>query len=96
MKAPPIAGLFYAVLFYISALERKIIVLADSGINSKIEQEKLNQVVDGIAEGLKKNQFSQGIVNAIANCKELLLENGFNHHADVTNELKNQVISEFE
>ncbi len=84
------------ILFYISALEHKITVLADAGINQKIDQASLNRVVSEIATGIKHNKFADGIHEAIKDCESLLLEHGFNHEATTVNELANHVISEFD
>jgi putative membrane protein len=79
------------ILFYISLAEHQIIVLADSGINAKVEQEDWNNVVDLIKNGIKQNNTADGLVQAIDSCKNLLLKNGFIVRHDDTNELSDEI-----
>lgn len=79
------------ILFYISMLEHRIIVLADSGINSKVEQSEWDHVVEVIRNGLKTGKIADGMAEAINLCKKLLLDNGFVVRPDDTNELSDDI-----
>lgn len=79
------------ILFYISELEKEVIVLGDSGINAKVNQKDWDNVVNQIIEGIKKKNVTDGLVKAIHTCKDLLLENGFHVRPDDTNELKDDI-----
>lgn len=79
------------ILIYISALERKVVVLGDSGINAKITQDDWTQVVELVVAGIKQKQMTNGIIKAVEACKTLLLENGFNIKPNDTNELPNAI-----
>ncbi|MBL3658629.1 TPM domain-containing protein [Fulvivirga sp. 2943] len=75
------------VLIYISALEREVVVLADSGINKKVKPEDWQKIVNLVIAGIKANKVDEGLVNAIQACKKLLLDNGFTVRPDDKNEL---------
>lgn len=79
------------ILVYISALERKVVVLGDSGINQKITQADWEQVVKLIVDGIKQKQMTSGIIQAVEACKNLLLENGFKIKPGDTNELPDAI-----
>lgn len=79
------------ILIYISALERKVVVLGDSGINQKITQADWEDVVKLIVNGIKQKQMTNGIIEAVNACKNLLLENGFTIKPGDTNELPDAI-----
>ena len=79
------------ILIYISALERKVVVLGDSGINQKINQSDWEQVVKHVIDGIKSKQMTKGIIEAVEICKMLLLDNGFTIKTGDTNELHNSI-----
>ena len=75
------------ILFYISNLERKVVVIGDSGINARVKQQDWDEIVGIIVQGIKKKEVAHGIVKAIDACKHLLLAHGFTMRKDDTNEL---------
>lgn len=79
------------ILILISALEHKVIVLADSGINQKVQPEDWKTVVGIIINGIKHQNLTDGIVSAILECKKLLLANDFIVREDDTNELSDDL-----
>lgn len=79
------------ILIYISELEQKVVVLGDSGINSKISKEDWTHIVDTIVLGIKHQQIAQGIVNAVSICKDLLLKHGFTNIEKNENELSDDI-----
>jgi putative membrane protein len=79
------------ILVYISELEHKVVVLGDSGINAKITNKDWTHIVDTIVLGIKHGHVATGIVNAIAICQELLLENGFTNVEKADNELSDDI-----
>ncbi len=79
------------ILIYISALEHQVVILGDSGINNKIEQGDWEQIVQLVVGGIKANQITTGIIDAIEACKLLLLDNGFVIKPGDTNELHNAI-----
>ena len=79
------------ILVYISELEHKVVVLGDSGINAKISKEDWTHIVDTIVLGIKHQQIAQGIINAVAICKDLLLKHGFTNVEKAANELSDDI-----
>ncbi len=79
------------ILFFISEMEHQVIVMGDSGINSKVSQKDWDEVVELILKGIRSGNVTEGLVAAIHACKELLLENGFHVRPDDTNELPDDI-----
>ena len=79
------------ILVFISELEQKVVVLGDSGINSKISKEDWTHIVDTIVLGIKHQQIAQGIVNAVSICQDLLLKHGFTNIEKAENELSDDI-----
>ena len=80
------------VLFFISLLERKVWILADSGIYQKIPQESLLAHANDIATGIKQQQACTALCRQIE-AVGVILANHFPIKADDTNELSNQVLT---
>jgi len=79
------------VLFFISLFERRVWVLADEGIYSKISQEKLQEHAGGVAKGIKNNNAAEMLICEINKIGKILAEY-FPVKADDVNELSNKVI----
>jgi putative membrane protein len=79
------------ILIYISELEHEVVVLGDTGINEKIGDKDWLDVVQKILDGIKSGRTADGIIDAIGQCKTLLLDNGFVVRADDTNELPDDI-----
>lgn len=78
------------ILIFISALERRVELLADSGISAKIPQEKWDDIVNHIISGIKENKFVEHLSQSIRECGKLLAEHFPIKPGDV-NELKDQI-----
>ncbi len=78
------------ILIFISALEQRVELLADKGINEKISPEKWNDIVRHIIEGIKTNRLTDHLVNAVGECGTLLAQH-FPIRPDDVNELKDDV-----
>ncbi|MFK7900819.1 MAG: TPM domain-containing protein [Cyclobacteriaceae bacterium] len=79
------------VLIFISQLEHQAVILGDKGINEKVKPEEWTGMVEKLSLSIKKKNTTQGIVEAIHSCKELLLKHTFTIRSDDTNELPNDV-----
>ena len=79
------------ILFLISILERKVRVLADSGIHEKIGQETLNGFAKGVSEGIRTGRACDSLCRAIQESGELLALH-FPVTPGDTNELSDDVI----
>ena len=78
------------ILIFISYLERRVMIIADSGVNKKIEQEKWAEFIDEIVLGIKKGQLTDHLIQVIKKCG-YLLEEYFPIKEDDTNELSNEM-----
>lgn len=62
------------VLFFLSLLERKVWVLADKGIHSKMDDTTLNRFANMVSQGIKKGRASEALCQAIEGIGRLLAE----------------------
>ncbi len=60
------------ILFFISLFEKKVRVLADSGIHEKIGQETLNRFALHVSRGIRDNRACDALCEAIVEAKDLL------------------------
>jgi putative membrane protein len=79
------------ILLYISVLEKKVWILADSGINSRITQTTWDVVVDQLTDGIKQKNQCQAICTAIHSIGEILQEH-FPYEKGDKDELHNLII----
>ena len=79
------------VLFFLSLLEHRVWVLADSGIYSKISQETLQTYARDVAQGVKSGQACASLCQEIRRVGEILAEH-FPIQPDDVNELRDEVI----
>lgn len=81
------------VLFFISILEKKVWIIADKGIYSKIAQEDLLRLARSISEGIKQGRACIALCNAISEMGEILAMH-FPVTKDDINELTDEMITE--
>jgi len=79
------------ILLFISLFERRIEVVGDAGINSKVTADEWVDIVTRIREGILQNKVADGMVAAIALCGTLLEKRGVEIKPDDTNELPDGV-----
>jgi putative membrane protein len=79
------------VLFFISLFERRVWILADEGIYTKISQERLQEYAGDIARGIKDGNAAEVLIGEINKVGKILAEH-FPIRADDANELSNKVI----
>ncbi len=80
------------ILLFISELERKVIILADSGISKLVPGEDWQKIVDDLINHIKNKETATGIVNAIDQCTELLVKNGIENDESAGNQLPDGLI----
>jgi len=78
------------ILIFISALERRVELLADRGIAEKIPLEKWQGIVDNIIKGIKAGKLTENLTGSIRECGDLLAEHFPIQPGDV-NELKDHI-----
>jgi putative membrane protein len=78
------------ILIFISALEHRVELLADKGINEKIPGEKWDSIVHHIVNGIKSGALVKHLTESISRCGELLAEH-YPIQPDDVNELKDDM-----
>ncbi len=81
------------VLILISVFERRVWVLADSGINQKVPQDTWKNIVDVIIAGIKSGQQCDAIIRAISMAGEIL-QSHFPVREHDTDELDNLIVED--
>jgi len=81
------------VLFLISIFEKKVYVLADRGIYTKITQETLDRYAGSIAKGIASGRGAEALCQAI-NDAGAELGKHFPRKSDDTNELSDRIVFE--
>lgn len=62
------------ILIFISVLERRIFVIADSGINEKVPQSRWDGICKIMADGLKAKHTAKAFITATEECGKILQE----------------------
>jgi putative membrane protein len=75
------------ILIFLSLLERKVLVLGDSGIHAKVKQEEWHDIVKRIVEGIRSGKLTEGLIHGIQQCGVLLEKHGVAIRPDDTDEL---------
>jgi putative membrane protein len=79
------------ILLFVSLREHRIEVLGDSGINQQVEPDDWAEIVARIRTGIRNDNLTQGLVEAIDMCGRLLERRGVDLRADDENELADRV-----
>ncbi len=79
------------ILILLSLLERKVIVLGDSGINTKVQPSEWEGIVKTIVDGMHAGKPADALVEAIRQCGQLLKKEGVTIKPTDTNELSNRM-----
>ena len=80
------------ILILVSLLEHRVEVLADLGINAKVETATWQEIVHRLTEGLKSGHAAEAFCKAIERCGEILATH-FPRQAEDRDELPNRLIS---
>ena len=81
------------ILILASLLERRVVVLADRGINEKVEPGSWDEVVRIITNGLRARDACSAFCKAIGRCGEILARH-FPRSPDDKDELSDKLITE--
>ena len=79
------------ILIFVSLLERRVEILADTGINALIEQQTWDSILNNIINGIKTDNFKESLLAAIKDCGDLLALH-FPIKPDDTNELDDDIV----
>lgn len=80
-----------AVLFFVSATERHVEIIADRGIDGKVTPAQWQEIVDAFAARVRAGQAEEGYLGAIAALGRVLATH-FPSTGDRPNELANRLI----
>lgn len=75
------------VLLFVSLLEHRIEVLADVGIDRKVDESAWTDVTDHVRRGIEADRVTQGLLDGIECCGRLLDDHGIEARPDAENEL---------
>jgi putative membrane protein len=78
------------ILLFVSLFEHRVIVLADAGIDQKVDAEAWNRITDGLAAGIRAGAPTKALVEAVGKCAELLAKHGVGPRPGDTDELENE------
>jgi putative membrane protein len=81
------------ILLFVSLLEHRVEVLADRGINEKVEAGTWDEVVAILRMGLKSGTAADSFCTAIGRCGEILAAH-FPRQPDDKDELPNRLVTE--
>lgn len=81
------------IMLFVSFDEKKAMVLADTGINQKVEQTEWDSLIENLVGKIKSGNTVGGLEAAIDQCSQILISNGFKKEDDDTNELSDQLIT---
>ncbi len=79
------------IMIFISFFEREVIVMADRGISTVVEQREWDSVVTELVHHIRSGQVAKGVVAGIKKCGDILLEKGFRKSGDDINELRDDL-----
>lgn len=79
------------IMIFISFFEHEVIVMADKGISSVVEQKVWDKIVLNLTDSIRKDKIVEGIEAAIQRCGEILLEKSFAISPDDKNELSDDL-----
>ena len=75
------------ILIMVSLAEHRVTVLADAGINQKVDPSTWDECVDLVLAGIKNGKFGEGMADAVKRCGDIVTDAGFEIREDDTNEL---------
>ncbi len=80
------------ILLHLSLQEKRVTLIADKGINEKIEDNSWGEVVDNLIKEIRSKKVEEGLVHAIQACEKILLTHGFKSDGSNKNELSNEIV----
>jgi putative membrane protein len=79
------------ILIFLSLLERKVLVLGDSGINARVQQSDWHDIVQRVVSGIRSGKPAEGLTDAIHQCGLLLQKHGIAIRPDDKDELSDSL-----
>jgi putative membrane protein len=75
------------ILIFLSMMERKVLIIGDAGIHSKVRQDDWHGIIGLVLGAIRTGKPADGLVEAIRRCGVLLAEHGVNHETGDSDEL---------
>ena len=79
------------ILLFLSLLERRVIVLADTGINARVPQRDWDAITAGIVAGIGQGRPGPALAEAIRRCGDLLAAHDLRRRPDDSDELPDEL-----
>lgn len=76
------------VLIFVALFEHQVAILADQGINARVEAEAWTDISDELALGIRRGQSASALMQAVERCADLLREHGV--VGDAANQLSDE------
>jgi putative membrane protein len=77
------------ILLFISLFERRVVLLADTGIHQAVQEGAWEEITGKLARGIREGRTGPALVEAIGACGELLKSHGVERQSDDQDELPN-------
>jgi putative membrane protein len=78
------------ILIFLALLERRVVVLGDSGINARVQPAEWQAIADDIVSGVRRSRPAAALAGGIEACGRLLAERGVPMHEEDVDELSNR------
>jgi putative membrane protein len=75
------------ILLFLSMFEHQVLVLGDAGINARVKKTDWEDIVHIVVQGIREKRPTDGLVDAIGRCGELLQRQGVAVKSDDKDEL---------
>jgi len=79
------------ILIFLSLFERRVVILADSGIHARVADGEWDAMVARIVEGIRRGDPGAALAAAIRDCGDLLVRHGLRHPAGRGSELGDEL-----
>jgi putative membrane protein len=79
------------ILLFLALFEREVVVLADSGIDAKVQPGVWDEVARSIAAAMHEGRQSAGLLAGVRRCGEILAGHGVARRSDDRDELSNEL-----
>ena len=79
------------ILIFLSMLERRVMVIGDAGIHSKVRQEDWHGIIDLVVQAIRAGKPADGLIEAIRRCGALLAAHGLTRGPGDSDELSDDL-----
>jgi putative membrane protein len=79
------------ILLFLSLLERRVVILADTGISARVPQREWDAIVAGVVAGMRRGQPGPALAEAIRRCGDVLATHDLQRRPDDRDELPDEL-----